>query len=117
VLKEAATIEFEVTHQGQTNFYRGVASKPMDPVPAPPMPEGSIVRIRQGECELWSDWSDPQTANGLNRPVQKPKIDGNLFQCQNTVPSTASPMTLACRRDTLLLLGKSTGPQLPYTIG
>ena len=86
VLKEAATIEFEVTHQGQTNFYRGVASKPMDPVPAPPMPEGSIVRIRQGECELWSDWSEPQTAKALNRPVQKPRIVGTLFQCQNTVP-------------------------------
>ena len=86
VLKEGATIEFEVTHQGQTNFYRGVASKAMGPVPAPPMPEGSIVRIRQGECELWSDWSDPQTAKALNRPVQKPRIVGNLFQCQNTVP-------------------------------
>jgi len=45
-------------------------------------------------------------------------VDAGAIGCIPTGadPSTASPMTLACRRDTLLVLGKSTGPQLPYAI-
>lgn len=86
VFKKGADVEFEVVFQGQAKLYRSIATNTNGPFPAPPMPEGAAVRVRQGECDHWSDWSDPQTAKALARPVQKPRIVGNLFQCQNSVP-------------------------------
>lgn len=45
-------------------------------------------------------------------------VDAGAVGClpSGADPGTASPMTLACRRDTLLLLGKASGPQLPDAI-
>ncbi|MEO8285251.1 MAG: IPT/TIG domain-containing protein [Chloroflexota bacterium] len=94
LLKPEADVEFEVTFQGNTTIYRTVATQPQGaapgfityPVPAPPTPDGAVVRVRQGECDHWSDWSDPQTAHALSRPVLQPTISGDLFFCQNSVP-------------------------------
>lgn len=85
-LKAEADVEFEVVYQGITTVYRSIATKTKGPFPAPPMPEGSTIRVRHGECDKWSDWSLPQTANALNRPVSKLRIVGELFQCQNAIP-------------------------------
>lgn len=85
-LKEEADLEFEVVFDGETKTYRSVATKPMGYHPAPPMPAGATVRVRQGECAHWSDWSDPQTAKALAQPVPQPEILGTLFQCQHSVP-------------------------------
>ena len=84
-LKAEADVEFEVVHEGETKLYRSVATKTEGPFPAPPMPEGSTVRVRHGECDKWSDWSLPQTAKALARPVSKLRIVGELFQCQNAI--------------------------------
>jgi hypothetical protein len=85
-LKKEADVEFEVVHNGETTVYRSVATNSEGPFPAPPMPEYSVVRVRQGECDTWSDWSAPQTAKPLATGVSQIKIVGKLFQCQNTIP-------------------------------
>lgn len=83
--KPEADIEFEVTHAGVTQTYRTIASKQSSPVPAPPMAQGAVVRVRQGECENWSEWSDPQVVTHLSNELTEPRIVGELFQCQNTI--------------------------------
>lgn len=85
VPKPEADIEFEVTHAGSTQTYRTIASKNSAPVPAPPMTQGAVVRVRQGECENWSEWSDPQVVTYLANELTEPRIVGELFQCQNTI--------------------------------
>lgn len=88
-LKVGADIEFEVAHQGQTTLYRSMATQAGGAFPAPPMPEGALVRVRQGECANWSAWSDPpETAKALARPVLQPQIAGRLVECQNSVTVT-----------------------------
>ncbi|MBC7988999.1 MAG: hypothetical protein H7Y19_05385 [Luteimonas sp.] len=84
-LKAGADLEFEVTHQGVTRVYRGIATQLFGAFPSPPMPAGAIVRVRQGECDRWSAWSEPRTANALPQPVSKLRIVGELFQCQNAI--------------------------------
>jgi hypothetical protein len=84
-LKAEADVEFEVSHQSITKVYRSVATNIEGPFPAPPMPDGSTVRVRHGECDKWSDWSMPQTAKALARPVSKLRIVGELFECQNAI--------------------------------
>jgi hypothetical protein len=86
ILKQEADLEFEVVFGGETKTYRTVATQSVGTFPAPPMPAGATVRVRQGECEHWSDWSDPQTAKALSEPVQTPEIIGKLVECQNHVP-------------------------------
>jgi hypothetical protein len=85
-LKAEADVEFEVVHAGVTMVYRSIATNTEGPFPAPPMPEGSTVRVRHGECDKWSEWSLPQEAKALARPVSKLRIVGGLFQCQNAIP-------------------------------
>ena len=43
------------------------------------------MRVRQGECENWSEWSDPQVVTHLSNELTEPRIVGELFQCQNTI--------------------------------
>jgi hypothetical protein len=90
-LKPEANIEFEITYQNQTTYYRSVATN-VDgsadkniQLPAPPMSVGAIVRVRQGECDNWSEWSEPVTANAVSS-VQEPRIPTDLYHCQNTIP-------------------------------
>ena len=95
-LKMEADVEFEITFQGNTTTYPTIATHDKgaippenytEALPAPPMPVGAVVRVRQGECDHWSDWSDPQTANALNTPVSPQlQIAADLFHCQNSVP-------------------------------
>ncbi|GAA4435618.1 hypothetical protein GCM10023188_27720 [Pontibacter saemangeumensis] len=85
-LKPEADLEFEVTFQGVTTIYRGQATNKIGYVPAPIMPEGATVRVRQGECGHWSDWSEPRTTAVFAGPVQKPRITSELFHCQRSVP-------------------------------
>ena len=78
-LKPEADVEFSVTFSGVETIYRTQATGSNDPttppIPAPPMPVGATVQVRQGECDVWSDWSQPpQTANALTKPPNKPKI-------------------------------------------
>lgn len=91
--KSEANVEIEVVHQGQTKIYRTVATVKNGtenkdiPLPAPPMPVGATIRVRQGECNKWSDWSEPPiTANAFAGPIKKPRISADLFRCQNTIP-------------------------------
>src|SRR5258708_7321531 len=92
-LKPEVDVEFEVIFEGKKTTYRTkVTHDPGTPVPhtdilpAPPMPAGAIVRVRQGECDHWSDWSDPETAKARAGSVNQPRIAADLFTCQNTVP-------------------------------
>jgi IPT/TIG domain len=86
-VKPEADVEFSVFFGGVETKYRTVATESYGPLPAPPMPAGASVKIRQGECDVWSDWSDPpQTANPLTTPPLQPKISGELFSCQDVVP-------------------------------
>lgn len=85
-VKPEADVEFSVTSKGTETKYRTTATESYGPLPAPPMPVGATVKIRQGECDVWSDWSDPQTANALTTPPYQPKISHALFACQDAVP-------------------------------
>jgi len=86
-LKPEANLEISVTPKGGTEtVYQTVVTETDGAVPAPPMPVDAVVRVRQGECSLWSDWSDKQTAKAMNAPPQTPKISHELFSCQNAVP-------------------------------
>ena len=86
-LKPEADIEISVfvLSTGVETIYRTVATTSLGALPAPPMPDGSVVKIRQGECEVWSDWSDTQPAKALTVPPQKPKISANVFSCQDAL--------------------------------
>ncbi|WHY88209.1 hypothetical protein QNH39_10360 [Neobacillus novalis] len=90
-LKPEVNVEFEVVYQGQTQIYTTVATiengtdNQNIPIPAPPMPVGAAVRVRQGECNSWSEWSNAVTANVLAEPPHTPEISSELFQCQNTI--------------------------------
>jgi hypothetical protein len=84
-LKPEADVEISVSSAGVETIYRTAATTSLDALPAPPMPAGSVVKIRQGECEVWSDWSDPQTAKALTVPPQEPKISANVFSCQDAL--------------------------------
>ena len=84
-LKPEADIEISVVSAGVETIYRTVATTSLGALPAPPMPVGSVVRIRQGECEVWSVWSDTQTAKALTVPPQQPKISANVFSCQDAL--------------------------------
>lgn len=85
-LKKNADVEFSVTVDGRETIYPTVAGSD-GMAPAPPMPVGALVRVRQGECDLWSDWSDPpQTANAMLAPPTQPHIPHELFGCQTAVP-------------------------------
>ena len=85
-LKPEADVEFSVTAGGVETIYRTVATETYGPVPAPPMAVGAIVKLRQGECDVWTAWSDPQTANAMAGPPQTPKISREIFGCQDAVP-------------------------------
>ena len=93
-LKQEADVEFEVTVNGNKATYLTKVTHDTrtpipntDPLPAPPMPPGATVRVRQGECDHWSEWSEPpQTAKALAGAVNQPRIAADLFACQNTVP-------------------------------
>ncbi|MED3622352.1 hypothetical protein V7652_28495 [Bacillus thuringiensis] len=93
-LKDEADVEIEVkfTDQGQlqTQIIRSQASEDKNTegkksIPAPQMPKESTVRIRQGECNVWSAWSDSQTIPATHEAPHKPKIEGELFKCQNSI--------------------------------
>jgi IPT/TIG domain-containing protein len=85
-LKPEADVEFSVTAAGVETIYRTVATETYGPMPAPPMPVGAIVKLRQGECGVWTAWSDPQTAKAMNGPPQTPKISREIFSCQDALP-------------------------------
>jgi hypothetical protein len=89
-LKPEADVEISVYFAGAETIYRTQATESSGPIPpplpAPPMPVHAVVKARQGECNLWSDWSDTQTANALTAPPQKPKISHELFSCQDALP-------------------------------
>lgn len=85
-LKPEATVEFSVTFNGAETIYRTAATEAIGPLPAPPMPAGAIVKVRHGECDVWSDWSDFQQANQLAAPPLEPRIPYKLFACQDAVP-------------------------------
>jgi hypothetical protein len=85
-LKPEADVEFSVVVEGVESRYRTSATLATGPVPAPPMPARAVVMVRQGECDVWSDWSDPRTANPLTRPPLQPKISRKLFSCQDAIP-------------------------------
>ena len=84
-VKPGADIEYEVTHQATVNVYRGIAPIEYGTFPSPPMPPGASVRVRQGECDRWSPWSEPQIAKPLMQAVSKLRIIGELFGCQNAI--------------------------------
>jgi hypothetical protein len=86
LLKPEADVEFSVTAGGVETIYRSVATETYGPMPAPPMPVGAIVKLRQGECGVWTAWSDPQTASAMAGPPQTPKISREIFNCQDAVP-------------------------------
>ena len=111
-LKSEADVEFEVVHNAETKMYRSVATHASGPFPAPPMPEHSVVRVRQGECGVWSDWSPPQTAKPLANSVSQIKIVGELFQCQNAIPlENIFPLAgvIVVRSDVLGEIGRTSG--------
>lgn len=91
-IKPEADIEFSVFFENVETLYRTVASTSEDIlpegvlVPAPPMPASATVKVRQGECDVWSEWSDPRTANPLTVPPLQPKISHELFSCQDVIP-------------------------------
>jgi hypothetical protein len=86
-LKPEADVEFSVTPKGGAETrYRSTATESYGPLPAPPMPPGATVLLRQGECDVWSPWSDPQIANPLAAPPLKPKISHKIFSCQDAIP-------------------------------
>ena len=84
-LKPEAHVEFSVVFEGVEKTYRTVATEPMGFLPAPPMPVGAVVKVRQGECDVWSEWSNPRTAKALAVPSLQPKIVGKLFGCQDAI--------------------------------
>ncbi len=83
-LKPGADVEYSVESNGQTTLSRTVATDVDKPRTAPGMQPGCLVRVRQGECDHWSDWSNSQTPFEFG-PLHKPNIFGNLFDCQNVV--------------------------------
>jgi hypothetical protein len=92
-LKPEADVEFSVSFQQVETIYRTVATESYGPLPAPPMPAGATVKLRQGECDVWSIWSLPQTANSLTSAPNKPSIPHDLFSCQDAVPvENVSPL-------------------------
>jgi hypothetical protein len=102
-LKPEATIEFEVTTNGQVSTFRSTASAKSEPVSAPAMQNGSAVRARQGECDVWSDWSAARTVLAIS-PVSDVRISGTLYHCQRfVVVRNLSPMagTIEIRDDVL----------------
>jgi hypothetical protein len=92
-LKREADVEFEVTTKGKVVTYLTSATVPdgrdvSEPVnvPAPPMEATSTVRVRQGECNVWSNWSDPpQTVTTYAPSHVKPSIAYKLFAGQSEV--------------------------------
>jgi hypothetical protein len=88
-LKAEADVEIEVnyTSQGQQKniTYRSTAAKGTSILPAPPMPKESILRIRQGECGLWSAWSEPKAVPVDHKAPHEPRIVSDLFHCQNFI--------------------------------
>lgn len=86
LIKPEADVEFSVTDGGVTTVYRTSGTESYGPLPAPPMPVGATVRIRQGECDVWSDWSDPQTAKAMAAPPSALKISHTPFNCQDAIP-------------------------------
>jgi hypothetical protein len=99
-LKDQADVEIEVLYQGETKVYRTVATK-RDPdafnsdVTMPLISVGATVRMRQGECDKWSDWSEPPVlANALMGPAAPLRIVGDLFDCQAAIPvENISPLS------------------------
>jgi hypothetical protein len=83
--KTGADLEFSVTVDGVETLFRTIATEFNEPLPAPPMPPGAQVKIRQGECEIWSEWSNMETAKPLAVPPQQPKINIELFSCQDAI--------------------------------
>ncbi len=87
LLKPGADVEFSVTPPGGVEtLYRTAAMETDGPLPAPPMPVNSVVKVRQGECDIWSLWSDPQTAHAMAAPPSKPKISHKVYSCQSSIP-------------------------------
>lgn len=110
--RPGADLEVEVAHQGSIVVFRGIATAAYGPVPAPPMPAGAVVRVRQGECDRWSPWSEPRTANVLAQPVSALRIVGDLFHCQNSVTvENVFPLagTLVVRSDAVGELARVVG--------
>jgi hypothetical protein len=85
-LKPESDVEFSVTTNGTEAIYRTVATETDGFLPAPPMADGSVVKVRQGECDLWSPWSATETAHGLTQAPAKPRISKHVFSCQDAIP-------------------------------
>lgn len=115
-IKRTADVEIEVNYiddqgQAQTEVSPGAGKDNL--VVAPQMYKESTVRIRQGECAMWSDWSDPVTIPAMHEALQKPKIEGELFDCQNSITvSNLKPVS-----GTLHIISTSNGEikQVPVT--
>lgn len=107
-LKPEAALEFEVTTNGQVATFRSTASATSEQASAPIMQNGSTVRVRQGECDVWSDWSAARTVLAIS-PVDDARISGTLYHCQRfVVVRNLSPMagTIEIRDDGLGQLAK-----------
>jgi hypothetical protein len=85
-LKPEADVEFSVTTNGTETIYRTVATEADGFLPAPPMDDGSTVKVRDGECDVWSAWSTTETAHALSQAPARPKISHRLFSCQDAIP-------------------------------
>jgi hypothetical protein len=85
-LKSEADVEFAVDFEDSETTYRTAATETYGPLPAPPMPAGASVRVRQGECDVWSDWSDWQVAKAMAGPPLVPRISHDPFACQDALP-------------------------------
>lgn len=83
--RAGADVEFEVVHAGVPSIHRTVVVDTDRPLPAPPMSNGDSVRVRQGGCGEWSDWSDPQVVHALTAEFTTPQIPHELFECQDMV--------------------------------
>jgi hypothetical protein len=85
LLRTGADIEFEVATSGVPTIHRTVVVDKDQPLPAPPMADGDVVRLRQGGCGEWSEWSEPQTVQALTADLTVPRIPHELFACQDQV--------------------------------
>lgn len=92
-LKPGADVEISVMHDGAEEIFRaavpiGTSEPSSDPklIPAPPMPDQAEVKLRQGECDVWSDWSSPVIkVSQLSVQVDQIQIRNDLFSCQDTI--------------------------------
>lgn len=91
-LKLEANVEIKVVYPDghEISYFSTVTKNKNDSdndniIPSPPLAPNVVVSVRQGECNQWSDWSDPQTVNTLITPPLQPNIPGDLFHCQNKI--------------------------------